>query len=48
MPHGLPPPTLAGMHLVTASETEEGRHWRESRILTLDGVKPAETLIAAG
>jgi putative DNA primase/helicase len=28
---------LAGMRLVTASETEEGRHWRESRIKQLTG-----------
>jgi putative DNA primase/helicase len=28
---------LAGMRLVTASETEEGRHWRENRIKQLTG-----------
>jgi putative DNA primase/helicase len=28
---------LAGMRLVTASETEEGRHWKENRIKQLSG-----------
>jgi putative DNA primase/helicase len=28
---------LAGMRLVTASETEEGRHWKENRIKQLTG-----------